>query len=247
MGDDPTPPGSDLPIMPSSHPGPAFDAHPAQYQVGPGDIPSTYPHQLYSTTQLVYSTQFDMAQPQITARASPFAMNTLSNALPPNDYRQGPFNPSQLRYNPTVSSPTVVGQGQPMPQYSGQSQPVMNHMPNQTYYLQHPSQIPPYYGSPISPSQPQLNMSPRPNMPYYGNQVMTNPQAHPSMGYYYTQMPHFQPQGQPQHQAIPGTYMAAASGQHDPRLGAPQVGENMDGEPFSPIQQETRQGRQIPP
>lgn len=240
MGDDPASSGSDLPVVSSSHSGPALDPLQARAQAVPDDISSAYPLQLYLNTQQVYNHQFDMAQPQVPARAGPYNMNALAHALPQNTYRQGPYNPSQMRYNPAGSSPTMAGQGQPMPQYGGQ--PAINQMPNQAYYMQQQPQMSPYYNSPISPSQSQANMSPRPNMPYYNNQVMANHQGHPSMAFYYAQMAPFQPQGQPQHQGIPAPYMAAGGGQHDPRLGAPPGGEAVNGDPFSPIQRETQQG-----
>lgn len=243
MGDDPASTGSDLPAVPSPHPASSLDALRLQNQPS-GDTASAYPPQLYQTTQPIYNTHFDMAQPQIPARGGPYNMNALANALPQNNYRQAPYNPSQMRYNPTGSPPTMAGQGQPMPQYNGQ--PAMNQMPNQAYYMQQQQQMSHYYNSPISSSQPQANMSPRPNMPFYGNQVMPNHQAHPSMAYYYAQMGPFQPQGQPQHHGVQGAYMAVGGGQHDLRLGASQGGEGVDGVPFSPIQQETPQGEASP-
>lgn len=233
MGDDPGSSGSDLPAVPISYPVPGLD-----------DIASAYPLHLQHNPQQAYNTQFDMAQPQIPARAGPYNMNALANALPQNNYRQGPYNPSQMRYISTGSSPTMAGTGQHMPQYNGQ--PPINQMPNQAYYIQQQPQMPPYYNSPMSPSQSQGNMSPRPNMPYYGNQVMANHQGHPSVAYYYAQMGPFQPQGQPQHQGILGAYMAPGGGQHDPRLGAPQGGESVEGLPFSPTQQEVQQGEISP-
>ncbi|KAJ4394419.1 hypothetical protein N0V93_003636 [Gnomoniopsis smithogilvyi] len=94
----------------------------------------------------------------------------------------------------------------------------------------------PYYGSPISPSQAQSTMPPRSNMQFYGNQIH---QPHPSMGYYYAQMPHFAQQGQTSHQVASGTYMTA-TGAHDPRLGPNQMGEIGESGNFSPTHQELR-------
>lgn len=245
MGDDTASSGSELPVVPSFHPGPGLEALHTQNPSGLGDIVSGYPLQFYNSSQQVYNAQFDMAQPQVPARAGPYNMNALAAALPQNNYHQGPYNPSQMRYNNnTGSSPTIAGQGQPMPQYNGQHN--MNQMPTQAYYVQQQPQMSPYYNSPISPSQPQANMSPRPNMPYYGNQVMANHQGHPSMAYYYPQVGPFQPHGQPPQQSIPGAFMAPGGGQLDPRLGTSQGGDNGGGIPFSPTQQEERQGKTSP-
>ncbi|KAF3762299.1 hypothetical protein M406DRAFT_352687 [Cryphonectria parasitica EP155] len=145
-----------------------------------------------------------MSQSQVPSRAGHYNMTALANALPQANYRQAPWNNgSQMRYNPAGASPNVVGQTQSSPQYNGQ--PGMGSMPNQGYYMpqqqQQQQQMPQYYGGPMSPSQPQPNMSSRPNVPFYGNQVMSNHQAHPSMGYYYAQVPAYALQGHPPHQA----------------------------------------------
>lgn len=243
MGDDPGSSGGDLPVVPSPYPVPGLDASQLQHRTGPAEIAPPYPLHLQHNSQQVYNAQFDMAQPQVPTRAGPYNMNALANALPHNNnYRQGPYNPAQMRYTPTGSSPTVAGSGQHMPQYNGQ--PPMNQMPNQAYYMQQQQpQMSPYYNSPMSPSQSQGNMSPRPNMPYYGNQVMANHQGHPAVAYYYTQMGSFQSQGQPQHQGIPGAFMPPGGDQHDPRSGASQGGDSAEGTLFSPTQQEAQHGK----
>lgn len=73
-------------------------------------------------------------------------------------------------------------------------------------------------------------------MQYYGNQIH---QPHPSMGYYYAQMPHFGQQGQTSHQGNSGSYMTVA-GTHDPRLGPNQMGEIGESGSFSPTHQDLR-------
>lgn len=236
MGDDPIPPESDLSAVSGSYPGQNLDAQQFHSQSTPDEAPPAYLHQSYTIPQQALNLPYDMAQPQGPVRPGPYNMAALATALPQPNYRQGHFNPTQLRYNPSATSPNIVGQTQHMPQYGGQ--PPMGHMPNHSYYMQQPPQMSPYYGSPISPSQQQSNMSPRPNMPYYSN--MTN-QSHPSMAYYYPQMPTYAPQGQLQHQAMPVSYMPGAGHQHDPRLGPPHQGDMADGAPFPHNQQEQRQ------
>ncbi|KUI54052.1 Zinc finger CCCH domain-containing protein 45 [Cytospora mali] len=180
-----------------------------------------------------------MAQPQAPARPGPYNMAALGNALPHGNYRQGHYHPSQLRYNPSGSTPGMVGQAQAMPQYSGQS--AMGQVPNPAYYMQQQAQMPPYYGTPLSPSQPQSNMSPRANMPYYGNQLMANPQSHPTMAYYYGQMPQFPPHGQSPHvQGIPPSYMPVPGSQPDSRVGATQGGDNGNTATFVSTQEPTQ-------
>lgn len=235
MGDDSIPTGSDLLAVSSSFPGPVLDTQQIHGQDTPDDAPPAYLHQSYSIPQQALNVPYDMAQPQGPVRPGPYNMAALTSALPQTNYRQSHFNPAQLRYNPSGSSPSVVGQPQHMPQYSGQ--PAMGHIPNHSYYMQQQPQMSPYYGSPISPSQQQSNMSPRSNLPYYGNMAS---QAHPPMAYYYAQIPPYAPQGQLQHQGMPGSYMPGAGPQHDPRLGLPHQGDLRDGTPFSPIQQEPR-------
>lgn len=228
---------SDLPAVSSPYPGPVSDTQQLHSQLPADDTPPAYQQPPYSIPQQVSNVNFDMAQPQGPVRPGPYNMAALANALPQANFRQGQFNPAQLRYNPSGSSSNIVGHSQPMPQYSGQ--PAMGHMPNQSYYMQQQPQMPPYYGSPISPSQPQANMSPRPNMSYYGNQVMTNHQSHPSMAYYYTQMPSYAPPGQPPHQGMPTSYMPGTGGQHELRVGPPPMGDIGDSGAFSPTQQES--------
>lgn len=239
MGEEPTPPGSDLPTVSGPYPGPVSNAQQFTGQVTADGAPPTYPQQSYNIHQQALNVNFDMAQPQVPLRPGPYNMAALTNALPQANYRQGPFNPAHLRYNPSGSTSSIVGQTQPMTQYNGQ--PAMGHVPSQSYYMQQQPQMSPYYGSPMSPSHQQSNMSSRPNMPYYGNQVMPNQQPHPSMAYYYAQMPQFAPQGHPPHQSMAGAYMPGASPQHDPRLGLSHHGDVPEGAPFSPIQQEMRQ------
>lgn len=231
MGDVLLTSGSDLPSLPSDcPPGPVDTQQALNNQSTTNiDIQSTYaPHQ-YAYPQQAFSSPFDMAQPQAPARPGPYNMAALGNALPHGNYRQGPYHPSQLRYNPSGSTPGMVAQTQAMPQYSGQ----MGQVPNQAYYMQQQAQMPPYYGSTVSPSQPQSNMSPRANMNYYGNQLMTNPQSHPSMAYYYGQMPQYAPHGQPPHiQGMPASYMPIPGSQPDSRAGASQAGDNGNGAAF---------------
>lgn len=239
MGEEPAPPGSDLPAVSGTLPGPAPHAQQFPGQVTADGAPPTYPQQSYNFAQQALNVNFDMAQPQVPIRPGPYNMTALANALPPANYRQGPFNPAQLRYNPSSSTSNIVGQTQAMPQYSGQ--PPMGHVPNPSYYMQQQPQMSPFYGSPMSSAQQQPNVSSRPNMSYYGNQVMPSQQSHPSMAYYYAQMPQFAHQGQPPHQGMPGSYIPGASAQHDPRLGPSQHGDGPEGPPFSPTQQDLRQ------
>ena len=230
MGDDPLTSGSDLPASPSTCP-PSSSANPQQalnQSRSSVDSQSTYaPHapQHYGHPQQDFSSPFEMAQPQAPARPGPYNMAALGNALPQGNYRQGPFHHSQMRYDAAGSTPGMVGQAQAIPQYNGQS--AMGQVPNQTYYMQQQAQMPPYYASPISPSQSQSNMSPRANIPYYGNQLMANPQSHPSMAYYYGQMPQFPPHGQSPHlQGMSAAYMPVTGSQPDVRVGATQAGDN---------------------
>lgn len=225
MGDKPLTSGSNTPALSSVCPPPGLvDPEQALNQSRNSvEIQATYAPQHYGHSQQAYSSPFEMAQPQAPARPGPYNMAALGNALPQGN-RQGPVHPSQLRYNTPGSTAGMVGQTQAMPPYNGQA--VMGQMPNQAYFMQQQAQMTPYYGTHISPSQPQSNMSPRANMPYYGTQLMTNPQNHPSMAYYYGQMPQF-PHGQPpQIQGIPTSYMPVPGSQPDSRLGATQAGEN---------------------
>lgn len=235
MGDDSTAPGSALSAVSSSQPGPVLDAQHLYGQGTPDDGRSAHPQQSYGISQQTLNTTYDMAQPQGPIRSGSYNMAALANALPQTHYRQGHFNPAQLRYNPPGPSPNVVGQAQHMPPYNGQ--PAMGPVPNHPYYMHQQPQMSPYYASPISSSQQSSNMSPRSNMPYYGN--MTN-QSHPSMGYYYTQIPPYATQGHLQHQGMPGAYIPGALPQHDPRLGEPQPVDSGDSAPFSPTQHEQR-------
>lgn len=226
--------GSDLSSLPSDRPPPGSeDPQQALNQsMSSVDTQSTYAPPHYGHLQEASNTPFEMAQPQAPARPGPYNMAALGNTLPNGNYRQqGGYHPSQLRYNPSGSTPGMVGHAQAMPQYSGQS--AMGQVPNQTYYMQQQAQMPPYYGSPISPSQPQSNMSPRANMPYYGSQLMTNPQSHPSMAYYYGQMHQYPPHAQSPHaQGMPAPYMPILGSQPDSRVGVAPAGDNGNGAPY---------------
>lgn len=239
MGEVPLTFGSDLSSLPSDcpPPGPLDPQQALDQSVSSVDIQSTYAPPHYGQPQVASNPPFEMAQPQAPARPGPYNMAALGNALPNGNYRQqGAYHPSQLRYNPSGSTPGIVGQTQGMPQYSGQS--AMGQVPNQTYYMQQQAQMPPYYGSPISPSQPQSNMSPRANIPYYGNQLMTNPQSHPSMAYYYGQMPQFPPHAPSSHvQGMPAPYMPVTGSQPDSRVGVVQAGDNGNGAPYASTQE----------
>lgn len=234
MGEDPPISGTALPIVSSSFAGPPLDTQHIESQIPLNENPTPLSQQPHGGSQQVLNVPYEMAQPQAPVRQGPYNMGALANALPQTNYRHGHFNPnpSQMRYN-NVGPQPAVGQAQHMPQYGA----AMGHMPNHSYYAQQQPPMPPYYGSPISPSQAQSNMSPRSNMQYYGNQVH---HQHPSMGYYYAQMPHFTQQGQTSHQGTSGSYMAVA-GAHDPRLSGPnQMGESGDSASFAPTQQELR-------
>ncbi|KAJ4413706.1 hypothetical protein N0V82_008388 [Gnomoniopsis sp. IMI 355080] len=233
MGEEPAVTGSALPIVSSSYPGPPLDNQQTQSQIPPEDNSTPLAQLSHGILQQGPIVSFDMAQPQGPVRQNPYNMGALANALPQANYRQGHFNPTpaQMRYN-NVGPPPAVGQTQHMPQYGA----AMGHMPNHSYYTQQQPHMQPYYGSPISPSQAQSNMAPRSTMQYYGNQVQ---QPHPSMGYYYAQMPHFAQQGQASHQGPPGSYMTVATA-HDPRLGPNQLGDIGESGAFSPTHQELR-------
>lgn len=235
MGEVQTASGSELPVVSGSYAEAGPHAGQVFSQPRTADDPATHSQASYSNPQQMFRGQFDMAQPQVPARPVPYNMTALTNALPQADYRHGPYNPSHMRYNPTGSSPSLIGQTQPLPQYNGQHG--MAHMPNQAYYMQQ-QQMSPYYGGPISPSQPQSNMSQRQNMPYYGNQVISNHQSHPTMGYYYPPVASFASQGHPSHPGMPGSYMHGAGFQQDPRIGSAQGGDSGDSSTFSPTQQE---------
>lgn len=241
MGEAPFTPGSDLSSLPSACPPPgSVDPQQALGQSNPNvEIQSTYAPQYYSHPQDPSSSPFEMAQPQAPARPGPYNMAALGNALPQGNYRQGAYHPSQLRYNPSGSTPGMLGHTQAMPQYSGQG--AMGQMPNQTYYMHQQAQMPAYYGSPMSPPQPQSNMSPRANMPYYGNHVMSNPQSHPSMAYYYGQMPQYPPHAQSPHvQGMPASYMPVPGGQSDSRVGPTQASDNGNVANFAATQEPTQ-------
>lgn len=195
--------------------------------------------QPYEIPQHFVSNHYEMAQPQGPVHAAPpasFNMGAMAHALPQANYRPNPYNPnaSQLRYNPNGTPAGMMGQTQHMPQYGGG----MGHMPNQHFYAQQQQQqhMSPYYGGPMSPSQPQSNMSSRPNISYYGNQ-----QSHPSMPYYYGQMTQYQQQGQIPHQGIPGSYMGGPGIVPDPRLVVPtHLGDGGEHTAFPPVQQDMR-------
>ncbi|ROW11367.1 hypothetical protein VMCG_01065 [Cytospora schulzeri] len=81
-------------------------------------------------------------------------------------------------------------------------------------------------------------MSPRANMPYYGNQLMANPQSHPSMAYYYGQMPQYPPHAQSPHvQGMPTSYMPVPGSQPDSRVGPSQAGDNVNGVTYTTTQE----------
>ncbi|KAJ0121590.1 hypothetical protein J7T55_008755 [Diaporthe amygdali] len=200
------------------------------------DPQQAYTGQLYGQPQAAFTSFSEMAQPQAPARPGPYNMASLANALPQQPYRQGPINPSQMRYNPSGASPSMLGQAQPMHQYGGQA--AMGQVPNQAYYMQQQAQMSQYYGSPISPSQPQSNMSPRTNIPYYGNQLMANQQSHSAMGYYYPQMAPFHSHGQPPHnQGMVSSYMPIPGSQPEMRAGPTQVGDGRNSGAFPTTQE----------
>lgn len=201
------------------------------------DTQQAYTTQLYGHPQAAFTSPPEMAQPQAHARPGPYNMGPLANALPQQPYRQGPVNPSQMRYNPSGASPSMLSQAQSMHQYSGQGG--MAQVPNQAYYMQQQQpQMSPYYALPISPSQPQSSMSPRTNMSYYGNQPMANQQSHSSMGYYYPQMTPFHSHGQPPHnQAMVGAYMPIAGSQPEMRGGLTQIGDGGNNAAFATAQE----------
>ena len=181
------------------------------------DTQQAYTGQFYGQPQPAFTSLSEMAQPQVPTRPGPYNMASMAHALPHPSYRQAPVNNPQMRYNPSGASPSMLGQS--MHQYGGQG--AMGQVPNQAYYMQQQAQMSPYYGSPISPSQPQSSMSPRtnmPNMPYYGNQLMGNQQPHSSMGYYYPQMAPFHSHGQaPHNQAMVGSFMPVPGSQPEMR------------------------------
>lgn len=194
------------------------------------------PHEI---SQQVLNNSYAMAQPQGPVPAAPvasFNMGAMAHALPQANYRQSPYNanPSQLRYNLGGPPAGIVSQTQHMPQYGGG----MGHIPTQHFYGQQQQHMPPFYGAPMSPSQPHPtpNMAPRPNVPYYGNQ-----QSHSPMPYYYAQMPQYHQQVQVPHQGMPGSFMGGAGMVSDPRLGPTHLGEGGDNTAFTSAQQDLRQ------
>lgn len=240
MGGDPMSSASDLQASAFVQTGP-LETQQTSNQGSQGiDSQQAYTGQLYGQPQAAFTSLSEMAQPQVPTRPGPYNMASLANALPQPPYRQGPVNTSQMRYNPSGASPSMLGQAQPMHQYSGQG--AMGQVPNQAYYMQQQAQMSPYYGSPISPSQHQSSMSPRtnmPNMPFYGNQLMGNQQSHSSMGYYYPpQMAPFQSHGQAHHnQAMVGSFMPVPGSQPDMRAGPTQVGDSGIGGAFAATQE----------
>lgn len=239
MGGDPMSSASDLPASAFIQAG-SLETQQTPGQGGQGvDTQQAYTNQLYGHPQATFNSLSEMAQPQIPARPGPYNMASLANALPQPPYRQVPVNSSQMRYNPSGASPGMLGQAQPMHQYSGQG--AMGQVPNQAYYMQQQPQMSPYYNSPMSPSQPQSNMSPRtnmPNMPYYGNQLMGSQQPHSSMGYYYPQMAPFHSHAQaPHNQAMMGSFMPVPGSQPELRAGPPQVGEGTNSGAYATTQE----------
>lgn len=239
MGGDPMSSASDLPASAFLQAGPLETQHTSNQGSQGVDSQQAYTGQLYGQPQAAFTSLSEMAQPQVPARPGPYNMASLANALPQPPYRQGPVNNSQMRYNPSGASPSMLGQAQPMHQYGGQG--AMGQVPNQAYYMQQQAQMSPYYGSPISPSQPQSSMSPRtnmPNMPYYGNQLMGNQQSHSSMGYYYPQMAPFHSHGQaPHNQAMVGSFMPVPGSQPEMRAGPTHIGDSGNAVAFAPTQE----------
>lgn len=186
---------------------------------GAVDLSSTFPNQFQHPygPQHAFSSQFDMSQqPQGPGRSGPYNMSAMAGALPQTNFRPGQY-PTQQRFNASAPPQNVVGQ---MPAQYG-AQATINPIPGQQYYMPQHAHLGQFYGTPISPSQQQANMSPRGNVGYYPNQLVLNQQqAHPQTAYYYTQAAHYPGQGQAlQGQMIPGQYLASNAAQSDPRLG----------------------------
>lgn len=141
------------------------------------------------STQHAFSSQLDMTSPPPAGvRQGPYHMAPLVNALPtPNSLPLTNFQPGQYhqgaqhRYNPTSSSP-MVHQMHQLPQYTGQVHP-LSMTQNQGYYVQQPHMGPYYAAGPLSSTQMQPAMSPRPNMAYYSGTMAIN---HQQSGYFYT-------------------------------------------------------------
>ncbi|KAF9870001.1 yt521-b-like splicing [Colletotrichum karsti] len=198
--------------------------------------------QQYGPPQHAFSSQLDMAQ-QGQGRPGAFNMNGMANALPHAPMRHGPYAPGgqpqqqqqqqQQRFSPATSSPSMMQQMPQMaPQFPGQA-PM--HMGNPHYYMpQHP-QMQHYYASQLSPTQQQA----RPNMGFYPNQMIMNPQgSHMPQGYYYPPSGHYAPHNQAMpNPMISSQYMAAANATHnDPRI-LPQ--------PVNGVDQHSSQGKSV--
>jgi hypothetical protein len=154
-----------------------------------------------------FAAQFDMipSPPPSAGRQAPFNMAPMANALPHAGYRHGhyPHQGIQQRYHSTPSSAAMHQMSQMSP-FAGPPMP----MPNQDYYLQQPP-MPPFYGAgQLGSTQGQSNVSPRPPVPYYTNQVMMN---HPPAGYYYAPTPQYNVQPQPiSTNMMPSPYMVGS-------------------------------------
>src|SRR3569833_80060 len=216
------------------------------------EVQPGYAPQFQHYGQQAFSSQFDMAQPQGSARSGPYNMRTMMGALPQANYRQG------QRFNPVSASPAVV---QPVSQYPGQA------LPNQQYFVPQNAHMPQYFAAPMSPSHPQHaqqqqqqqppppqqqqhpqqqqqqgNLSPRSNMAYYPAQMpFVNPQtAHPSGAYYYPQSSVFPAQGQGmQGQMLAAQYASPAPPHADARHPSYQAGDH-PGNSFPPPQESGR-------
>lgn len=146
-----------------------------------------------------FSSQFDMipSPPPSTNRQGPYNMVPMVNALPQAGYRHGHYPQGVQQRYPSTPSPVVMHQMQ----FANPSMP----MPNQDYYVQQPHMAPYYNAGQLSSTQAQSNISSRPPMAYYPNQMMMN---HPTPGYYYPPTPQYHTQ--PQHistNIIPSQYM----------------------------------------
>lgn len=251
MGDAPPGPSSaaEYPTREASAPplpdASSLEAHSGYPQRGAvAESQSTFPQQYqqqYGNPQHAFSSQFDMAQPQGPVRPGHFNMNAMMNALPQANYRQPQFSTGAQRFSPSGSSPTVVGQIQPVSQYVGQAS--VGPIANQQFYLPQQGHMAPYYSAPISPSQQQGNIPSRPSMGFYPGQVVMNSQAQPSAAYYYPQAAHFPGQSHSmQAQILAGGYLPTTASSVDPRIPQIHGGEHPGGTIF-PQPSDPRHGR----
>lgn len=139
----------------------------------------------YGPADHAFQSQLDMSQPQIGARAGPYNMSSMANALPQqNAYRPNSYGSSPQRYGHAGPSTSVPMQNHANTSFAGPHLP--NHIPSQQYYLQQ-NQMSPYYGSGMPPHPQQgPSVSPRGAFPYYPEQVlMGNQQSHAPAAFYY--------------------------------------------------------------